>query len=382
MGLRDYDDYNNDDVRGRRGTRKTAVVIAFGILIALIILVVYLIANPDKKVEIAEKKTSESIKSEEKVDSASQSGKTEKLFNFTTQSSLTESTEEIKESDVTVDAPSHSSFPVVEVPESEIVEVEVPPEETAVPEENETPVVDESVYEETPSYEETPLDDETSGIEIIPQEEVTVEEESTTEEKTKPEEDISLEEEVPALEEITVDEEDAPVDNAVVEEQIKEEEVLPVLEEITAEEEDAPVDNAVIEEQVDVEEVLPVLTEPVIETEDSAEVEKEVYNPFEGVDSSTVVKSSEGVITDGRLIIRGKSGSAVYSLFSGEVVETGRENGLKYVVVRSSDGRSIKYTGFERVNVKNLSIVKESSLLGSIGSSASNTIILEYIDAE
>lgn len=352
MGLRDYDDYNNDDVRGRRGTRKTAVVIAFGILIALIILVVYLIANPDKKVEIAEKKTSESIKSEEKVDSASQSGKTEKLFNFTTQSSLTESTEEIKESDVTVDAPSHSSSPVVEVPESEIVEVEVPPEETAVPEENETPVVDESVYEETPSYEETPLDDETSGIEIIPQEEVTVEEESTTEEKTMPEEDISLEEEVPALEEITVEEEDAPVDNAV------------------------------IEEQVDVEEVLPVLTEPVIETEDSAEVEKEVYNPFEGVDSSTVVKSSEGVITDGRLIIRGKSGSAVYSLFSGEVVETGRENGLKYVVVRSSDGRSIKYTGFERVNVKNLSIVKESSLLGSIGSSASNTIILEYIDAE
>ncbi len=346
MGLRDYDDYNNDDRRGRRGTRKTAVVIAFGILIALIILVVYLIANPDNKIEIAEKKTSESIKSEDKVDSSSQSGKSEKLFNFTTQSSpLTESAEEIKESDVTVDTPSDSSSIVVEEPESEIVEVEVSLEETAGPEENETPVVEGNVYEETPLVEET------SEIEIIPQKEDYVEEESTIVEKTMPEEDISLEEEVLALEGIAF---------------IKE----------------TPVDNPVVEENIEEEEVLPVVTEPVVETEDSADIEKEVYNPFEGVDSSSVVKSSEGVINDGRLIIRGKSGSAVYSLFSGEVVETGRENGLKYVVVRSSDGRSIKYTGFERVNVKNLSIVKESSLLGSIGSSTSNTIILEYIYAE
>ncbi len=353
MGLRDYDDYNNDDRRGRRGTRKTAVVIAFGILIALIILVVYLIANPDNKIEIAEKKTSESIKSEDKVDSSSQSGKSEKLFNFTTQSSpLTESAEEIKESDVTVDTPSDSSSIVVEEPESEIVEVEVSLEETAGPEENETPVVEGNVYEETPLVEET------SEIEIIPQKEDYVEEESTIVEKTMPEEDISLEEEVLALEEITIKEEDAPVDNPVVEENIEEEEVLPVVTE--------PVD--VIEDEIVADDVLII--------------EEEVYNPFEGVDSSSVVKSSEGVISDGRLIIRGKSGSAVYSLFSGEVVETGRENGLKYVVIRGYDGRGIKYTGFERVNVKNLSIVKESSLLGSIGSSTSNTIILEYIDAE
>lgn len=346
MGLRDYDDYNNDDRRGRRGTRKTAVVIAFGILIALIILVVYLIANPDNKIEIAEKKTSESIKSEDKVDSSSQSGKSEKLFNFTTQSSpLTESAEEIKESDVTVDTPSDSSSIVVEEPESEIVEVEVSLEETAGPEENETPVVEGNVYEETP------LEEETSEIEIIPQEEDYVEEESTTVEKTVPEEDISIDEEVPVEEGI-----------AFIEE--------------------TPVDNPVVEENIEEDEVPLVVTEPEVETEDSADIEKEVYNPFEGVDSSSVVKSSEGVISDGRLIIRGKSGSAVYSLFSGEVVETGRENGLKYVVIRGYDGRGIKYTGFERVNVKNLSIVKESSLLGSIGSSTSNTIILEYIDAE
>lgn len=352
MGLRDYDDYNNDDRRGRRGTRKTAVVIAFGILIALIILVVYLIANPDKKVEIAEKKTSESIRNEEKVESSSQNEKTEKLFNFTTQSSpVVESTEETKENEVKVDS-AFNSQSIIEVPESEIVEVEVFPENTAEPELNETPLVDESVDEETPLEEETNINEETFEMEIIPQEEVPVEEETAAVEDEMPEEDISIEGEFPFLEEITPEEE-------------------PTLD-----------DNVVFENKTEEEEVAVAIDVAAFETENSLDIEEEVYNPFVGVDSSLVVKASEGVYDEGRLIITGKSGSAVYSLSAGEVVETGRENGLKYVVVRALDGTSIKYSGFERVNVKNLSRVKESSVLGSIGSSTSNTIILEYISAE
>jgi murein DD-endopeptidase MepM/ murein hydrolase activator NlpD len=110
--------------------------------------------------------------------------------------------------------------------------------------------------------------------------------------------------------------------------------------------------------------------------------EPTAVNPVLLIDAEDVVGASSSRVEGDSLVIRGKNGSAVKSVAQGTVIEAGRENGRKYVIVLDSDGEAVKYSGFERVTVKVKTKVKKGSVLGSIGSSSDSTITLTPVAVE
>ena len=110
--------------------------------------------------------------------------------------------------------------------------------------------------------------------------------------------------------------------------------------------------------------------------------EPEIVNSVLLIAPEDVVASSSSHIEGDTLVISGKSGSAVKSVAQGTVIEAGRENGRKYVIVLDNNGEAVKYSGFERVTVKVKAKVKEGSVLGSIGSSSDSTITLTPVAVE
>ena len=206
--------------------------------------------------------------------------------------------------------------------------------DAALPMEEEVPLVEEIITEEIPSEEETvspaPVTTPDTAVETAaPAEEITltIVDESPAEESAT----IVIDDEVPAVTETS--------DEVMIEEET-------VSPEVTSEE---PVDAG-----------------------DSVLL----------VNAEDVVSDSSSRIEDGSLVISGKSGSAVKSVAAGTVIEAGRENGRKYVIVLDNDGEAVKYSGFERVTVKVKSKVKKGSVLGSIGSSSDSTITLTSVAVE
>ena len=202
---------------------------------------------------------------------------------------------------------------------------------------------------------------------------------------------LPMEEEVPLVEEIITEEipsEEETVSPAPVTTPDTAEETAPA-EEITL----TIVDESPAEESVTI--VIDDEVPAVTETSDEVMIEEETVSPEatseEPVDAADsvllvnaedVVSDSSSRIEDGSLVISGKSGSAVKSVAAGTVIEAGRENGRKYVIVLDNDGEAVKYSGFERVTVKVKSKVKKGSVLGSIGSSSDSTITLTSVAVE
>ena len=118
------------------------------------------------------------------------------------------------------------------------------------------------------------------------------------------------------------------------------------------------------------------------EADVSEEVPPESAAPVLLIDSESVVKDSNSAVVGDSLVISGRNGSAVKSVSNGTVVDAGRENGRKYVVVLDSEGNAIKYSGFERVMVKVKTRVKEGTVLGSIGSSSDSSVTVSSVDVE
>ena len=202
---------------------------------------------------------------------------------------------------------------------------------------------------------------------------------------------LPMEEEVPLVEEIITEEipsEEETVSPAPVTTPDTAEETAPA-EEITL----TIVDESPAEESVTI--VIDDEVPAVTETSDEVMIEEETVSPEvtseEPVDAadSVLLVNAEDVVSDsssriegGSLVISGKSGSAVKSVAAGTVIEAGRENGRKYVIVLDNDGEAVKYSGFERVTVKVKSKVKKGSVLGSIGSSSDSTITLTSVAVE
>ncbi len=213
----------------------------------------------------------------------------------------------------------------------------------------ETPVV--LVEKEVPAL----VDDKVEAVEeVVPLIEEIPPEETTEEEITPPEEEplsptieenpISIEEPVPQIEEEIVE--------------IKEEETH--VEEIDVE--------------ITVEEI------PIEEVKVDVEEEETVVNPLFLINSSSVVHSSQSRFENNELYISGKSGSAVYALYDGVVAKSGKEEGSKYIIIKTSEGDAVKYSGFERVIVHNKDRIRKGDVIGSIGKLSFDTVILEYIE--
>lgn len=177
------------------------------------------------------------------------------------------------------------------------------------------------------------------------------------------EEDISIIEESTAVED--VEEPISDSDNDILKEELPplEEEVF--YEEIILPEEETPSLDENIEDKND---EITVVMEDEIDT-----------NPLQNIECDTVVDSSSSYYENGQVYIVGRSGSAVHALYSGIVVKSGKEEGRKYIIVLSEDKSAVKYSGFERVTAALRKRYKEGAVLGSIGSSGENNIVLEYI---
>lgn len=194
----------------------------------------------------------------------------------------------------------------------------------------------------------------------------------------------TVEEVVPLVEEITLEEtteedvapplEEESLSPTIEEAPISIEEPVPHKEEETVEikEEETPV------EEVDVEII--VEESPIEEVKVDVEEEETAFNPLSSVDPSAVVHSSQSRFENNDLYISGKSGSAVYALYDGVVAKSGKEEGSKYIIIKTSAGDAVKYSGFERVIVHNKDRIRKGDIIGSIGKLSSDTVVLEYIE--
>lgn len=437
MGRYDYDDMPaKNSSRGGKGNRRTALATVFFILVALIVLVIYLIANPQESVDVTAKEKKTAAVSADTPTKETADSEKPRLITLTPKEEETPEAAEEPETTgntetLTSAEAAEESYPLEETA-SETLHAEEETnlhyaDETDIEEEvivrvnpvEETPVIDGEIIteEETISTEDKPVEDETPVIEeeiiveeIIPEEETFPTDEKPVEDETPVvEEEIVVEEIIPEEETIPTDEIPEEDKTPVIEEEIFVEKIIPEgdtpsTEEVTETEDQTPV----IEEEIVVEEITPVeettSAEEVTVTEDetpaieessqkkeplSAATEEETQKAAEevpahraeesilsAVDPLSVVTGGEAHFEDGVLVIKGKNGSAVKAVSAGTVTKTGRDNGLKYVVVTDDDGVAIRYTGFERVLVKLESRVKNSAVLGSIGSSTSSTIKL------
>ncbi len=191
------------------------------------------------------------------------------------------------------------------------------------------------------------------------------------------EEVIPLIEEIP-LEEVTEEDvtpppEEEPLSPTIEENPISIEEPVPQIEEeiVEIKEEETPVKEVDVE--ITVEEI------PIEEVKVDVEEEETVVNPLSLINSSSIVHSSQSRFENNELYISGKSGSAVYALYDGFVVKSGKEEGSKYIIIKTSEGDAVKYSGFERVIVHNKDRIRKGDIIGSIGKLSSDTVVLEYI---
>ncbi len=423
MGRYDYDDMPaKNNSRGGKGNRRTALATVFFILVALIVLVIYLIVNPQESVDVTAKERKTTAVSADTPTKETEDSEKPRLITLAPEagntSAVTEETEitgntetpasgetELPAEEETI-APERGESVIEEavslrdnIADEPVIDEEiVPGEETTFteekPVEDEAPVIEEEVIvEEITSEEKIPLteketetEDETPVIEeeivveeIIPEEEIIPTDEETAEDEVPViEEEIVIEEITPAEETIPTDEKLAEDEAPVNEEEIIVEEITPVeettsAEEVTVKEDKTP---AIEEGHQKKEPLLEPTAEEIEKTQEEVPASVAEDSILRAVEPASVVSGGEAHFEDGVLVIKGKNGSAVKAVRAGTVTKTGRDNGLKYIVVTDDDGAGIRYTGFERVLVKLESRVKSSAVLGSIGSTTSSTIRL------
>ena len=206
-----------------------------------------------------------------------------------------------------------------------------------------------------------------------------------TEESAQAEEELSIPEETVVA---VVEENAAPADEKT--ENIAEDTSFEENAAVSAEDTPGTEASSVIEADV----IVIAEAFPVEETSEEVRIEEETVSPEEIteeptavnpvllIDAEDVVGASSSRVEGDSLVISGKNGSAVKAAAQGTVIEAGRENGRKYVIVLDSDGEAVKYSGFERVTVKVKAKVKKGSVLGSIGSSSDSTITLTPVAVE
>ena len=172
-------------------------------------------------------------------------------------------------------------------------------------------------------------------------------------------------------EEISVEtvQEEAPV----IEESAEESVIETPLEEAPVIEETAVTDTAL---------ETPAAEEKILETPIENTPETLEENPLLSLSGEDVVASSNSYFDNGSLVVTGNNGSAVHSVAAGTVSLSGKENGMKYIVIEDSEGNSIRYSGFERVTVRLKDRVRKGEILGSIGSSSFSRVILTYTEGK
>ncbi len=334
MSREDYDDMvSNNSHRGRESTRRTILLVAFFIIVSLMVIVVYLIMNPSESIEISKKV--ETGESEEKEKSVS-------LFNFQIQSE--------------------------ERDEKSLSQIET---ENILSESKATSFVEASTPEKTlPQSDSVSIDSEAT---IYGEDETRNEEVVTQFEKANTEEDIAVFEEREKLDSISDESDFSPINTEV-------DNSLPPQEDAIEETNtlfDTPVE-IILNSEVD---------KTTAKEEDFGEINADVsieddqnLNPLFDMNKDDVITGGEIREDNGVFILSGKNGSSVRALLDGQVTELGKDDKGKYVIVSSAEGWSIKYSGFERIVVKNKVHLSSGTVIGSIGSS-SPSITLEYIPA-
>ena len=159
----------------------------------------------------------------------------------------------------------------------------------------------------------------------------------------------------------------------VIEESVEESVIETPLEEAPVIEETAVTDTAL---------ETPAAEEKILETPIENTPETLEENPLLSLSGEDVVASSNSYFDNGSLVVTGNNGSAVHSVAAGTVSLSGKENGMKYIVIEDSEGNSIRYSGFERVTVRLKDRVRKGEILGSIGSSSFSRVILTYTEGK
>lgn len=188
---------------------------------------------------------------------------------------------------------------------------------------------------------------------------------SSSVEKKETSSEIVPHEEIP----VETVQEEAPV----IEESVEESVIETPLEEAPVIEETAVTDTAL---------ETPAAEEKILETPIENTPETLEENPLLSLSGEDVVASSNSYFDNGSLVVTGNNGSAVHSVAAGTVSLSGKENGMKYIVIEDSEGNSIRYSGFERVTVRLKDRVRKGEILGSIGSSSFSRVILTYTEGK
>ena len=188
---------------------------------------------------------------------------------------------------------------------------------------------------------------------------------SSSVEKKETSSEIVPHEEIP----VETVQEEAPV----IEERVEESVIDTPLEEAPVIEETAVTDTAL---------ETPATEEKILETPIENTPETLEENPLLSLSGEDVVASSNSYFDNGSLVVTGNNGSAVHSVAAGTVSLSGKENGMKYIVIEDSEGNSIRYSGFERVTVRLKDRVRKGEILGSIGSSSFSRVILTYTEGK
>ena len=188
---------------------------------------------------------------------------------------------------------------------------------------------------------------------------------SSSVEKKETSSEIVPHEEIP----VETVQEEAPV----IEESAEESVIDTPLEEVPVIEETAVTDTAL---------ETPAAEEKILETPIENTPETLEENPLLSLSGEDVVASSNSYFDNGSLVVTGNNGSAVHSVAAGTVSLSGKENGMKYIVIEDSEGNSIRYSGFERVTVRLKDRVRKGEILGSIGSSSFSRVILTYTEGK
>lgn len=194
---------------------------------------------------------------------------------------------------------------------------------------------------------------------------VIIGEDSSSVEKKETSSEIVPHEEIP----VETVQEEAPV----IEERVEESVIDTPLEEAPVIEETAVTDTAL---------ETPATEEKILETPIENTPETLEENPLLSLSGEDVVASSNSYFDNGSLVVTGNNGSAVHSVAAGTVSLSGKENGMKYIVIEDSEGNSIRYSGFERVTVRLKDRVRKGEILGSIGSSSFSRVILTYTEGK
>ena len=440
MGRYDYDDMpTRNTKRGRKGNKTTFLFTVFFILVALIIIVVYLILNPEKKINIKTNSTSSVESSSDKntdnplLDNSISKNTSNPLIDYKDSDDNSENSNillsQSEEEKVDDNSSETSAKPIEKTEANNLAQVEEEPavEEPVV----EEPIVDESVVEqpvaeepiveepvvEEPIVEEPVVDEPVVDEPVVdePVVEEPVAEEPVAEEPVAEEPVV----EEPVAEEPVVEEpvaEEPEAEEPVAEEPVVEEPVVeePVVEEPVVEEpvvEEPVVEEPVVEEPVAEEPVSGLVkvydgesltsdktmsdsikvdssvvnndqsnqygftTLPLLDEEKSVVVEN--ANPLLIMDPDEVISSSKSYFEGENLVVTGKNGSAVRALCDGSIIKIGKNNGYKFVKLEDREGNIYTYSGFERIVCKSGTRVKKGAVLGSIGSAASK-ITIEY----